>query len=87
MKDDTDPAFEKANATRMAICLNLAACRNKMKKWREVVPILTPVIKLNPSNHKALFRRAEAYYGLRLYQECMQDAKQAFDIHPSEQVI
>eukprot|EP00466_Bigelowiella_natans_P005506 jgi/Bigna1/80799/fgenesh1_pg.74_\ len=85
-KDTKDPAFEVANTTRLSVILNLAAVRNKLRKISEVVPILSPILSTFPKHAKALYRRAEAYYGLKMYREAIADSNKAFGLSPSEQI-
>eukprot|EP00470_Lotharella_oceanica_P003115 CAMPEP_0170176140 /NCGR_PEP_ID=MMETSP0040_2-20121228/9083_1 /TAXON_ID=641309 /ORGANISM="Lotharella oceanica, Strain CCMP622" /LENGTH=210 /DNA_ID=CAMNT_0010418367 /DNA_START=105 /DNA_END=737 /DNA_ORIENTATION=+ len=84
MKDTKDPEFDRANVTRIAVTLNLAAARLQQRLWKDVPPILTPLINKNPYNVKALFRRAQAYYFLKMYEQCIEDCETASNIEPAE---
>jgi len=84
MKDTKDPEFDRANVTRIAVTLNLAAARLQQKQWKDVPPILTPLISKNPYNVKALFRRAQAYYFLKMYELCIEDCEAAARVEPSQ---
>lgn len=45
---------------RVALCINIAACKLKLLKWEEAIVACNTALELEPSNVKALFRRAVA---------------------------
>lgn len=55
----------------MALLGNLAAAHLGMGNWRRVIKYTTEVLKYDPKNEKALFRRCQA---LRRYPERLEDA-------------
>lgn len=61
--DDQGTTEEEASQQkklRLACCLNLAACKQKMEKYDEVIVACDTALELDPTNVKALYRRAEA---------------------------
>jgi len=45
---------------RLACCLNLAACKQKLEKYDEAIAACDVALELDPQNVKGLYRRAEA---------------------------
>ncbi|KAK9130939.1 hypothetical protein Sjap_011426 [Stephania japonica] len=63
--------------------LNNAACKLKIKDYKEAANLCSKVLKLEPSNVKALFRRAQAYMENLDLDLAALDLKKANEIDPS----
>jgi len=61
--DDAGSNEEEAKQQRklrLACCLNLAACKQKLDKYDEAIVACNTALELDPDNVKGLYRRAEA---------------------------
>ena len=74
----------KAKAAEMKkICtLNKAACQLKLKLFSEAKASCNIVLKDSSDNVKALFRRAQADFGLKNYMDCIGDVKKVLEFDP-----
>ncbi|KAK9099001.1 hypothetical protein Syun_026046 [Stephania yunnanensis] len=63
--------------------LNNAACKLKMKDYKEAANLCSKALKLEPTNVKALFRRAQAYMENLDLDLAALDLKKANEIDPS----
>mmetsp|Transcript_27555 Transcript_27555/g.54008 ORF Transcript_27555/g.54008 Transcript_27555/m.54008 type:complete len:472 (+) Transcript_27555:71-1486(+) len=83
---------EQHRRLRLSCCLNLAACKQKLAKYDEVVLACDTALQLDPTNVKALYRRAEARvrpskstaYDLDL---AVGDLAKAHEYEPKNQVV
>ena len=75
---------DEVKALRATLIVNCAICYMKLEQWEKVVEHCNTVLKEDPLNRKALFRRADAYNHLRDIEKCTQDVKQLMTIMPSE---
>merc|ERR1712007_267627 len=78
MKDETIKS--KAKELKRICELNKAACFLKLKEYTEAKKACDTVLKDQPSNVKAIFRRAQACYEMRDIQTCMLDLKHLVEI-------
>ncbi|CAG9318660.1 unnamed protein product [Blepharisma stoltei] len=69
------------------ICLNLAMVRIKLENYRKAIDLCNEVLKEDKENVKALYRKALAYKGLRLFEEAFEYASRAFKANPSDTSI
>ncbi|MCL7039506.1 hypothetical protein MKW94_024613 [Papaver nudicaule] len=67
--------------------LNNASCKLKLKEFREAASLCTKVLKLEPSNIKALFRRAQAYMETIDLDLAELDLKKAHEIDPDNREV
>ncbi|RZC50360.1 hypothetical protein C5167_018788 [Papaver somniferum] len=67
--------------------LNNASCKIKLKEFREAAALCTKVLKLEPSNIKALFRRAQAYMETIDLDLAELDLKKALEIDPDNREV
>jgi len=83
-KDD-----EKNQAEELQILLNnnIAAIKSKTKKWKDVIKYTNDVLKINPSNVKALFRKGVAQSTLSEYEEAKKTLSKALEIDPDNKDI
>ncbi|RVE67671.1 hypothetical protein OJAV_G00105420 [Oryzias javanicus] len=78
---------QKLVATTLSCHLNTAACKLKMQLWQEAVDSCGEALELNQSNPKALFRRAQAWQGLKENGKAMADLKKAQGVAPEDKAI
>ncbi|KAF2068736.1 hypothetical protein CYY_009940 [Polysphondylium violaceum] len=83
-----DPTNE-ANAKQLNIVLlnNLALCNTKLGKNERAVQLLDQVLKEEPNNVKALFRRGKAQTLLKCYGAAQDDLEAALRISPDDKEI
>ena len=60
LKGHTDDQKKIIHDIKVSAFLNIAACNIKVKAFQEAVQACDEVLKLEPSNIKALYRRARA---------------------------
>lgn len=70
---------EEATALRRVCHLNAAACWLKLEDWRQAETSCSTVLGEDPSNGKALFRRAKALEGLSEYREAEQSLRKLLE--------
>lgn len=77
--DDKDPADVRAAVKdlRRTAWLNLAAVELKRERWADARKHCSKVLEADPSNVKALYRRAQALVGLQEVVEAERDVKAA----------
>ena len=63
--------------------LNRAACQLKVGLFAEAKASCDTVLKDDSHNVKALFRRAQAQFALKMLLECAQDVKKVLDLEPN----
>eukprot|EP00931_Biecheleriopsis_adriatica_P033998 TRINITY_DN19685_c0_g1_i1.p1 TRINITY_DN19685_c0_g1~~TRINITY_DN19685_c0_g1_i1.p1 ORF type:complete len:583 (+),score=214.97 TRINITY_DN19685_c0_g1_i1:62-1750(+) len=73
---------KKANEVKKACTLNKAACQLKLKLFDDAKGSCNTVLKDDPSNIKALFRRAQADLALKNYADCQSDVKKIIELEP-----
>mmetsp|Transcript_31786 Transcript_31786/g.74232 ORF Transcript_31786/g.74232 Transcript_31786/m.74232 type:complete len:547 (+) Transcript_31786:67-1707(+) len=71
---------EEAEELRRSCRLNLAACALKMEEFYRAKQVCGEVLEADPSNLKALYRRAQALLGTKDYEEAAADCKQMLKI-------
>ncbi|XP_058506486.1 peptidyl-prolyl cis-trans isomerase D [Solea solea] len=78
---------QKLKPTALSCFLNTAACNLKMQLWQDAVESCDEALELDEANTKALFRRAQAWQGLKEYSKAMVDLKKAQGIAPEDKAI
>ncbi|CAJ1450236.1 unnamed protein product [Effrenium voratum] len=73
----------KAKELKKLCDLNKAACHLKLKQHQDAMRCCNNVLKEEADNMKALFRRAQAAFGLYEYTDCMKDIKHILELDPS----
>uniref|UniRef100_A0A673LLG5 peptidylprolyl isomerase n=1 Tax=Sinocyclocheilus rhinocerous TaxID=307959 RepID=A0A673LLG5_9TELE len=72
---DDDSAQKKLEPTALSCILNTALhsqhSRLKLKLWQEAIESCDEALELNQTNTKALFRRAQAWQGLKEFNKAM----------------
>uniref|UniRef100_A0A453RM24 Uncharacterized protein n=1 Tax=Aegilops tauschii subsp. strangulata TaxID=200361 RepID=A0A453RM24_AEGTS len=84
---DYDTSFsedEKKQSKQLKITCNLnnAACKLKLKDYKQAEKLCTKVLELDSQNVKALYRRAQAYTQLADLELAEVDIKKALEIDP-----
>ncbi|XP_024024201.1 peptidyl-prolyl cis-trans isomerase FKBP62 isoform X2 [Morus notabilis] len=74
---------KQAKALKVACNLNNAACKLKLKDYKEAEKLCTKVLEAESRNVKALYRRAQAYIQLADLDLAEFDIKKALEIDPN----
>lgn len=82
-----EEAQKKLEPVAFSCFLNTAACKLKLQLWQEALDSCNEALELNETNTKALFRRAQAWEGLKDYTKAMEDLKKAQEITPDDKAI
>ena len=72
----------KAQELKKVCKLNRAACQLKLQLFAEAKASCDAVLKDDSHNVKALFRKAQAELGLKMFLECAEDVKKVLDLEP-----
>ncbi|CAL4999861.1 unnamed protein product [Urochloa decumbens] len=80
---------EKKQSKQLKISCNLnnAACKLKLKEYKEAEKLCTKVLELDSQNVKALYRRAQAYIQLADLELAEADIKKALEIDPDNRTL
>ena len=78
--EDADGA--KLQPVALSCVLNIGACKLKMSDWQGAVDSCLEALEIDPSNTKALYRRAQGWQGLKEYDQALADLKKAQEIAP-----
>jgi len=65
--------------------LNKAACYIKLLEYADAKKACEAVLKEDKGNIKAMFRRAQAEYGLKNFQECCADVNRILQMDPKNE--
>ncbi|XP_066504685.1 peptidyl-prolyl cis-trans isomerase D [Hoplias malabaricus] len=84
---DDESAQKKLEPTALSCILNTAACKLKLQQWQEAIESCDEALELNQTQTKALFRRAQAWQGLKEYSKAMTDLQKAQQIAPEDKAI
>ncbi|KAG3276006.1 peptidyl-prolyl cis-trans isomerase D isoform X1 [Urocitellus parryii] len=90
--DSSKAVIEKADGSRLqsialSCVLNIGACKLKMSNWQGAVDSCLEALEMDPSNTKALYRRAQGWQGLKEYDQALADLKKAQEIAPEDKAI
>ena len=85
-------AIEKADTSRLqpialSCVLNVGVCKLKMSDWQEAIDSCLEALEIDPSNTKALYRKAQGWLGLKEYDQALADLKNAQEIAPGDKAI
>lgn len=78
---------KQAKAVKVACNLNNAACKLKLKDYKQAEKLCTKVLELESRNVKALYRRAQAYIQLTDLDLAEFDIKKALEIDPDNRDV
>uniref|UniRef100_A0A3Q2PVB3 Peptidyl-prolyl cis-trans isomerase D n=1 Tax=Fundulus heteroclitus TaxID=8078 RepID=A0A3Q2PVB3_FUNHE len=84
---DEEEEQKKLEPTAVSCFLNTAACKLKLQLWEEALESCDEALELNQENTKALFRRAQAWQGLKEQNKALADLKKAQGIAPEDKAI
>lgn len=89
---DYDSSFSEeekkvAKTLKVTCNLNNAACKLKLKEYREAEKLCTKVLETESTNVKALYRRAQAYIELQDLDLAEFDIKKALEIDPNNRDV
>lgn len=89
---DYDSSFseeekKQSKALKISINLNNAACKLKLRDYKEAEKLCTKVLELDSRNVKALYRRAQAYINLADLDLAELDIKKALEIDPDNRDV
>jgi len=76
------PGEDEWSALQVSLHLNVATCRLKQARWDTALVACEAALRLDPSNAKALVRRAQAYVGQEKYEEAQRDLHDAMGLDP-----
>ncbi|XP_073343414.1 peptidyl-prolyl cis-trans isomerase D [Pagrus major] len=82
-----EEVMKKLEPTAFSCFLNTAACKLKMQLWQEALESCNEALEMNKTNTKALFRRSQAWQGLKEFSKAMTDLKKAQEITPEDKAI
>uniref|UniRef100_A0A5B7AKM4 peptidylprolyl isomerase n=1 Tax=Davidia involucrata TaxID=16924 RepID=A0A5B7AKM4_DAVIN len=78
---------KQAKALKVTCNLNDAACKLKLKEYKQVEKLCTKVLDIESRNVKALYRRAQAYINLADLDLAEFDIKKALEIDPDNRDV
>lgn len=78
----SDEEKQQTKALKITCNLNNAACKLKLKDYKQAEKMCTKVLELDSRNVKALYRRAQAYIHLVDLDLAEMDIKKALEIEP-----
>ncbi|XP_028658489.2 peptidyl-prolyl cis-trans isomerase D [Erpetoichthys calabaricus] len=78
---------KKLETKALSCILNVAACKLKLQQWQEAIDSCTEALTLDHSNTKALYRRAQAWQGIKEYDKALVDLKKAQEINPEDKAV
>ncbi|XWS31224.1 hypothetical protein CRYUN_Cryun23aG0059100 [Craigia yunnanensis] len=78
---------KQAKALKVACNLNNAACKLKLKDYKQAEKLCTKVLELDSANVKALYRRAQAYIHLDDLDLAEFDIKKALELDPDNREV
>ncbi|KAF9669497.1 hypothetical protein SADUNF_Sadunf14G0113600 [Salix dunnii] len=83
----TDEEKQQSKVLKISCKLNNAACKLKLKDYKEAEKLCTKVLELDGRNVKALYRRAQAYIQLVDLDLAEIDIKRALEIDPDNRDV
>lgn len=83
----SDEEKQQSKALKISCNLNNAACKLKVKDYKQAEKLCTKVLELDSRNVKALYRRAQAYIQLVDLDLAEQDIKKALEIDPDNREV
>ncbi|KAJ1407321.1 Tetratricopeptide-like helical domain superfamily [Sesbania bispinosa] len=83
----SDEEKQQTKALKITCNLNNAACKLKLKDYKQAEKMCTKVLELDSRNVKALYRRAQAYMNLVDLDLAEMDIKKALEIEPDNRDV
>lgn len=78
---------KQSKALKISCNLNNAACKLKLKDYKQAEKLCTKVLELESTNVKALYRRAQAYMNMADLDLAEFDIKKALEIDPNNREV
>ncbi|XP_060176711.1 peptidyl-prolyl cis-trans isomerase FKBP62-like [Lycium barbarum] len=78
---------KQSKALKISCNLNNAACKLKLKDYKQAEKLCTKVLELESTNVKALYRRAQAYMNMADLDLAEFDIKKALEIDPNNRDV
>ncbi|KAJ1696961.1 hypothetical protein LUZ63_005473 [Rhynchospora breviuscula] len=78
---------KQAKALKISCKLNNAACKLKLRDYKEAQKLCTKVLEMESTNVKALYRRAQAYIQLADFDLAELDIKKALELDPNNRDV
>merc|ERR1711972_720547 len=75
-----DQDSDEAKALSLSCMSNCCLIANKLKNYYAAVTLCDNVLEKDPNNQKALYRKGEALYALKEFQQAQKVFKQVLDI-------
>ncbi|TMW56245.1 hypothetical protein Poli38472_008893 [Pythium oligandrum] len=85
--DLSEQDVEEVNKLKLSLYLNLAQCYLKMEQWTKAIANCRDALDIDPTNAKALYRRAMAYEKEKKIEEAAKDVEAALKIAPEDKAI
>ncbi|KAK4440980.1 Peptidyl-prolyl cis-trans isomerase FKBP65 [Sesamum alatum] len=83
----TDEEKKQSKALKVTCNLNDAACKLKLKDYKQAEKLCTKVLELESTNVKALYRRAQAYMNMADLDLAEFDIKKALELDPDNREV
>ncbi|KAL5997213.1 70 kDa peptidyl-prolyl isomerase [Asimina triloba] len=83
----SDEEKKQSKVLKVTCNLNNAACKLKLKEYKEAEKLCTKVLEIESRNVKALYRRAQAYIQLADFDLAELDIKRALEIDPDNREV
>lgn len=83
----SDDEKQQAKLLKVSCNLNNAACKLKLKEYKEAAKLCSKVLEIDSKNVKALYRRAQAYIQLVDLDLAELDIKKALEIDPDNRDV
>ncbi|CAM8999979.1 unnamed protein product [Rhodiola kirilowii] len=83
----SDDEKKQAKALKVSCNLNNAACKLKLKEYKQAEKLCTKVLDMESTNVKALYRRAQAYINLGDLDVAEFDIKKALELDPDNRGV
>ncbi|OIW19154.1 hypothetical protein TanjilG_21010 [Lupinus angustifolius] len=83
----SDEEKQKSKVLKITCNLNNAACKLKLKNYKDAEKLCSKVLELDSRNVKALYRRAQAYIHLVDLDLAEMDIKKALEIEPDNRDV
>ncbi|XP_078156328.1 70 kDa peptidyl-prolyl isomerase-like [Carex rostrata] len=83
----SDEEKQQSKALKISCKLNNAACKLKLREYKEAEKLCTKVLEMESTNVKALYRRAQAYIQLADFDLAELDIKRALEIDPNNRDV
>ncbi|KAJ4731898.1 Peptidylprolyl isomerase [Rhynchospora pubera] len=78
---------KQVKALKISCKLNNAACKLKLRDYKEAQKLCTKVLEMESTNVKALYRRAQAYIQLSDFDLAELDIKKALELDPNNRDV